>query len=123
LEVVSNLYECKHCSGSGTCTNGEDKTSCLACAKKHELPFWQQRGQRGLMCGSCGGIGQAEPLTERMNKRIAPMLAIFLTIFLLVIISGAALLKSQYFSELLAFGSAIIGSVVGFYFSSRQNKS
>lgn len=75
------------------------------------------------MCGSCGGIGKAEPLTERMNKRIAPLLAIFLTLFLLVMISVAALLESQFFSELLAFGSAIIGSVVGFYFSSRQSKS
>lgn len=123
MEVVSTLYECKHCSGSGTCANGKDTTSCLACAKKHELHFWQQHGQRGLVCGSCGGIGQAEPLTERMNKRIAPMLAIILTIFLLVIISVAAFLESKHFSELLAFGSAIIGSVVGFYFSSRQNKT
>lgn len=123
MEVISTLYGCKHCSGTGTCTNGEDKTSCLACAKKHELPFWHQRGQHGLMCGSCGGIGKAEPLTERMNKRIAPLLAIFLTLFLLVMISVAALLESQFFSELLAFGSAIIGSVVGFYFSSRQSKS
>lgn len=114
MEVVSNLYECKHCAGTGTCSNGEMKTSCVSCAKKHELPFWRQKGQVGLMCGSCGGIGQAEPLTERVNKRVAPMLAIFLTISLLVIISTAALLNSQYFAELLAFGSAIIGSVTGF---------
>jgi len=122
LEIVSNLYSCKHCAGTGTCSNGEGNTSCVACAKKHELTFWRQRGQLGLMCGSCGGIGQAEPLTERMNKRIAPMLAIFLTITLLVIISTAALLNSQHFTELLAFGSAIIGSVTGFYFSSRHYK-
>jgi len=74
------------------------------------------------MYGSCGGIGQAEPLTERMNKRAAPMLAILLTISLLTMIAAAALFKSQHFSELLAFGSAIIGSVSGFYFSSRQYK-
>jgi hypothetical protein len=75
------------------------------------------------MCGSCGGIGQAEPLTERMNKRIAPMLAIVLTILLVVIVALAAFLNNQHFSELLAFGSAIVGSVSGYYFSSRQNKS
>lgn len=74
------------------------------------------------MRGSRGGIGQAEPLTERMNKRIAPMLAIMLTAFLLAIISMAAFLNSQCFTELLAFGSAIIGSVTGFYFSSRQSR-
>ena len=122
MEVISNLYDCKHCAGTGTCSSGEDNASCVSCAKKHELPFWRQRGQLGLMCGSCGGIGQAEPLTERMNKRIVPILAILLTISLLVIISAAALLNSQYFTELLAFGSAIIGSVTGFYFSSRQYK-
>lgn len=122
MEVISNLYECKHCAGTGTCANGKDRSSCLACAKKHELAIWRQYGQYGLMCGSCGGIGQAEPLTERMNKRAAPMLAILLTISLLTMIAAAALLKSQHFSELLAFGSAIIGSVSGFYFSSRQYK-
>jgi positive regulator of sigma E activity len=72
------------------------------------------------MCGSCGGIGQAEPLTERMNKRMAPLLAILLTISLLLMIASAAVFKSTYFSELLAFGSAIIGAVVGFYFSNNR---
>ncbi|MFK5950920.1 MAG: hypothetical protein QM500_19380 [Methylococcales bacterium] len=33
--------------------------------------------QMGLLCGSYGGIGKAEPLTERMYNRIAPMLAIY----------------------------------------------
>lgn len=75
------------------------------------------------MCGSCGGIGQAEPLTERMNKRIGPTLAIILVISLIVLIACAAFLDNQHFSELLAFGSAIIGSVSGYYFSSRQNKT
>ncbi|EGG99742.1 hypothetical protein imdm_751 [gamma proteobacterium IMCC2047] len=45
------------------------------------------------MCGSCGGIGQAEPLTERMNKRMAPLLAIVLTIGLLVMIGLQQYLK------------------------------
>jgi hypothetical protein len=75
------------------------------------------------MCGACGGIGQAEPLTERMNKRIAPMLAIVLSVCLIVIVALAAFLNNQHFSELLAFGSAIVGSVSGYYFSSRQSKS
>lgn len=123
MEVISNLYDCKHCAGSGTCTNGENSESCLACAKRNELPFWRQRGQFGLMCGACGGIGQAEPLTERMNKRIAPMLAIVLSVCLIVIVALAAFLNNQHFSELLAFGSAIVGSVSGYYFSSRQSKS
>lgn len=121
MQITANLYDCKHCSGTGTCTNGEDSTSCIACAKKHELWFWQQKKQKGLMCGSCGGIGQAEPLTERMNKRMAPMLAFLLTVGLLVLVFMSSIMKSPYFSEILAFSSAIIGSVAGFYFSSNRN--
>lgn len=118
-EIKVNLHECKHCSGSGTCKNGKSETSCLACAKKNELPFWRLSNQHGLMCGSCGGIGQAEPLTERMNKRVAPLLAIYLIAGLLGLIFFAAIAKSEFFSEILAFSSAIIGSVAGFYFSTR----
>lgn len=75
------------------------------------------------MCGSCGGIGKAEPMTERMNKRIAPMLALLLPAALLLFLGFAAAFNSPHFSELLAFTSAIIGSVVGFYFSSNRDAS
>jgi len=121
MQITANLYECKHCSGSGTCTNGRDADACLACARKNELSFWQRkRNQKGLICGSCGGIGRAEPMTERMNKRMAPLLAILLTFFLFMLILIAVLLRSPYFSEIIAFSGAIIGSVAGFYFSSNQ---
>ncbi len=122
MNVVSTLYECKHCSGTGTCQNGPDGFSCAACIKKNELGFWSRRQHKGLMCGACGGIGRAEPLTERMNKRIAPVLAIVLTFSLIIMVSLAALLNSTHFNELLAFSSAIIGTVVGFYFSSKSTK-
>jgi len=62
----------------------------------------------------------AEPLTERMHNRTAPMLAFFLVIGLLVIIATAAFTENKFFSELLAFSSAIIGSVVGYYFSNKE---
>jgi hypothetical protein len=58
-----------------------------------------------------------------MNKRIAPMLALLLPTVLLVMISLAAVYESPYFSQILAFSSAIIGSVAGFYFSSNRNNS
>lgn len=96
---------------------GRDGSSCLACAKRNELKFWQLKNQHGLMCGSCGGIGKAEPMTERLNKRAAPLLALMLTLGILALITFATLTKSPYFSELLAFGSAIIGAVAGYYFS------
>ncbi len=114
--IKSNLYECFHCKGEGTCRTGKDGASCAACIKRNEL---KGKDFVGLLCGSCGGIGKAEPLTERLNKRAAPLIAIFLVISLLVLVSWAAVTKSPYFSELLAFSSAIIGTVVGFYFSGK----
>lgn len=117
MQVIASLYECKHCSGTGTCANGKNSSSCYACAKRNELWFWQLSKKYGLMCGSCGGIGKAEPMTERLNKRIAPLLALMLTFGILGIITFATITKSPYFSELLAFGSAIIGAVAGYYFS------
>jgi positive regulator of sigma E activity len=54
-----------------------------------------------------------------MNKRVAPLLAIYLIAGLLGLIFFAAIAKSEFFSEILAFSSAIIGSVAGFYFSTR----
>lgn len=122
-EIKVNLHDCKHCAGSGTCKNGKDGMSCLACARRNDLPFWKLSNQYGLLCGSCGGIGQAESLTERINKRIAPLLAVYLAFGILVLVIFAATVKSDFFSEILAFSSAIIGTVMGFYFSNRVTNS
>jgi hypothetical protein len=115
------FYECKHCTTTGTCTNGEGQTACRACAKLNELPFWRQSGQVGLVCGCCRGLGQAEPLTDRLNKRMAPVLAVSLTFGVLTLILVTSIFNHQHFSEVLAFGGAIIGAVSGFYFSSKNN--
>lgn len=113
-----NLYECRHCEGQGTCRNGKEGNTCAACIKRNDLTG---KDHYGLLCGSCGGIGKAEPMTERMNKRIAPALAIVLVVSLLIMIGFSSATRSSYFSELLAFSSAIIGSLVGFYFSHQKN--
>lgn len=118
--VKANLYECLHCKSEGTCRNGLDGESCAACIKRNDL---KGKSYTGLVCGSCAGIGKSEPLTERMDKRMAPILAIVLVFGLLFLIFWAALAKSEFFSQILAFASAIIGSVVGFYFSSRSQGS
>lgn len=60
-QVKANLYPCAHCAGSGTCRNGIEQASCMACVDKNEL---KGKEHVGLMCGSCGGLGVAEPLTE-----------------------------------------------------------
>jgi hypothetical protein len=122
-ELKSNLYECKHCAGSGTCSNGKDGSSCLVCAERNDLPFWKRTNQHGLVCGCCGGIGMSEPLTERINKRIAPMLALFIIAMLMALIFIAAITESKFFSEILAFTSAIIGTVVGYYFSNSRSQT
>lgn len=114
-----NLYDCRHCEGQGTCRTGKEGSTCVACIKRNDL---KGKDLFGLLCGSCGGIGKAEPLTERMNKRIGPLLAAILVVSLLAIILFSAATKSPYFSELLAFSSAIIGSLVGFYFSHQKLK-
>jgi hypothetical protein len=123
-EIRANLHECKHCSGTGTCKNGRDGTSCIACAKKNELGFLERwKNREGLICGTCGGIGQAEPLTERMNKRMAPILGLYLPVCLVAMITSASFLPNSHFAELLAFSSPIIGTIIGSYFSSQNNKN
>ena len=116
-DVKSNLYPCAHCRESGTCRNGENEHSCNFCIKHNEL-----RGKEhiGLACGICGGLGRAEPVTERMNKRITPILSIVIVLPLLAMVCWAMVVKSDFFSELLAFASAIIGTVIGFYFSANN---
>lgn len=116
-EIKSNLYPCAHCEEKGTCRNGPDGSTCSECIKRNEL---KGKNYMGLACGICGGIGQAEPLTERMNKRITPLLAIAIVVSLLALVTFSLIIESSFFSEVLAFSSAIIGSVVGFYFSSKR---
>lgn len=116
--IKSNLYPCAHCEQTGTCRSGSDGTSCNACIKRNEL---RGKNYLGLACGICGGIGQTEPMTERMNKRTAPLLAICIVVSLLILIGISLAIKSDHFNQILAFSSAIIGSVVGFYFSGKNS--
>lgn len=118
-EIRANLYPCKHCSETGTCTSGENGTSCLACVKYHEL-----KGKPpyvGLACGTCNGLGQSEPATERLNKRIKPLLAMAIVFLVLVFTFMLAMAKNQYFTEFLAFAGTLMGSVTAFYFSHAKN--
>jgi len=44
-----------------------------------------------------------------------------LTFCVLTLIMVTSIFNHQHFSEILAFGSAIIGTVTGFYFSANKN--
>lgn len=118
-EVKANLYPCRHCKESGTCNSGKDGSSCQACVKNHELKGKQPHF--GLACGTCNGIGQAEPTTERMNKRIKPMLALGIVFLVLMFTFALAATNNQYFTEFLAFAGTLMGSVTAFYFSHAKN--
>ena len=115
-----NYYKCGHCNGTGTCSSGENGSSCIVCAKYNELNFWNRKNHFGLICGSCGGSGITEPTSQKLNKRITPMLAVCLVFSLLVLLAVSILLNSSHFSEILTFSSAIIGSIVGYYFSNES---
>lgn len=116
-EIKANLYPCAHCGQSGTCTSGKDGQSCMACIAANEL---KGKEHFGLLCGSCNGLGMAEPRTERMNKRIKPILAIAIIFSLLGGIFFSAALKSPYFSQILAFSGTLLGSIVTYYFSNHR---
>jgi hypothetical protein len=116
----SNLYPCAHCDQSGTCKNGKDGTSCSACIKKNEL---KNKKHSGLLCGACGGIGLAEPMTERMNKRTKPILAMSIVFLMLLLVSVLALFKFENLKDVLGFAGLLIGSITGYYFSSNRENN
>jgi hypothetical protein len=113
--VTATLYRCAHCSESGTCSRGEGNKSCTVCIKVNEL---KGGGHVGLPCGICGGLGKAEPATERVNKRVAPLLALFVVILLLAGVAVSAVVD-RHFTEILAFAAGTIGTILGFYFSGK----
>lgn len=69
------------------------------------------------MCGSCGGLGVAEPLTERLNNRIKPLLAMSTVFVMLIFMFILAVIQSPYFTEVLAFASTLIGGIVTYYYA------
>ncbi|WP_091385998.1 molecular chaperone DnaJ [Microbulbifer marinus] len=118
-EIKANLYPCRHCNESGTCTTGKDGASCNACAKVHELS--KNQVYFGLSCAACNGIGQAEPKTERINKRIKPVLAVLTVLLLLGFIFSLALMQNPHFPEFLAFSGTLLGSITAYYFTNSKN--
>lgn len=116
--VVSNLYPCAHCGGTGTCSSGEGGASCAACVKAHEL---KAKGLVGVACGTCGGIGLAEPRTERINKRIKPVIAMFIVFVMLFMVGALAFTNNPHFTEILAFASTLIGAIVAYYFAGSKS--
>lgn len=115
--IVATLYPCAHCKETGTCSTGSNGASCASCVESHTLKGSEHYG---LSCGVCGGMGKVEPKTERINKRMAPILAYVLAMLLLVGIAVSAY-TDRHFSEVLAFAGTVIGAITGYYFSRSQS--
>ncbi|MEJ1342475.1 MAG: molecular chaperone DnaJ [Candidatus Sedimenticola sp. (ex Thyasira tokunagai)] len=118
-EIKVNLYPCKHCNETGICTSGKDGCSCQACVKYHELKKYKEHF--GLACGTCGGLGQAEPVTERINKRTKPILAMSIVFIVLICLIVLAVFENPHFTEFLAFSGTLIGSITAFYFGNAKS--
>ncbi|MUK71481.1 molecular chaperone DnaJ [Aliivibrio fischeri] len=119
--ITANLHLCKHCNETGTCTTGSEGNSCVACIKYHDLKV--SKIYKGLACGTCGGLGMSEPLTERLNKRTKPLLAIGIVFTLLIFTFILGLMNSEHFSTFLAFSGTLIGSIITFYFSNASKNT
>lgn len=73
----------------------------------------------GLPCGICGGLGLAEPGTERLNKRWPLVLSLSIIWPLIIGLFLAGISKSEHFTSLLTFAGPLVGGIVGFYYSAR----
>lgn len=118
MDVKANLHPCAHCERTGTCSRAANGATCAACVNSNDL---KGSGHVGLPCGICGGLGHAEPKTERINKRMQPILALLTLYILMAAVLVSAAVKSPYFSEILAFASPLIGVVLAFYFTARSS--
>ena len=114
-----SLHNCAHCSGAGTCKAGENGDSCAACAKRNEL----KPGPKyvGLACGTCGGLGKTDTVTYRLTHRTQPLLAWVIVTLAFLLIIYFSFVAPQFFHEVLAFCTTLLGSVVGYYFVNRRD--
>lgn len=109
FEQQAMLYPCGHCNGSGNCSSGSDGGACAYCVKHLEM---KKGSHRGLPCAVCGGLGQAELLTERMKNR-APMFLAIVTVFGLLCLIAFAVYRDEHLSVVLAFAGPLLGGIVG----------
>src|SRR5688572_12129278 len=113
--------ECRHCGGTGTCSNGETGNACDSCAEKARdgsLPFMKKKivSTKGLPCGSCQGYGDVEGRVWHLQSVIAPLLGLLVVGLVLVIVMVIAMNSPTQHAQILTLLGTLAGSVVGFYF-------
>ncbi len=118
--------ECRHCDGTGTCSNGENGNSCDSCAEKareSSFPFLKKKivSTKGLPCGSCQGYGDVEGRVWHLQSVIGPALGLIIVVLVLVIVLVIAMTNPTHHAEILTLLGTLAGSVVGFYFRGRHS--
>lgn len=98
--------ECRHCDGTGTCSNGENGNSCAACAEKAragQLPFMKNKivSTKGLPCGTCQGYGDVEGRVWHLQSSVGPVLGLAVVFIVLVIVLMIAATNPAYHSQIL----------------------
>lgn len=116
--LTSNLYPCAHCSQTGVCVNGDNGKSCIVCIKMNDLNV--KVGASGIPCSVCGGMGLAEPRTERLNKRMGSILGLCVVIGLITLVFVTLMAYSQYLTQILTFSSTLLSFIFGYYFSKQK---
>src|SRR5690554_3100965 len=117
------LYPCNHCKETGTCTNGNNDSSCLSCLKKNTVYPWERKKHsRGIICGVCGGLGKTELMTARMNERTKPMLALWGLVVLPLLILFSLIYKSDLSGTVVTLAGTLMGSIVTYYFSIKKSQ-
>lgn len=114
-DLKVNLYPCAHCQQTGTCSNGKDGQSCAYCIKDNEVKI--QSGAIGIPCSICGGIGSAEPRTERINKRMGSIIGLIVVMMLIALVIITLIGYNQHLPQVLTFSSTLLGIIFAFYFS------
>jgi hypothetical protein len=118
-----DFVTCKHCSETGTCSNGADGRSCARCRAhwiSRDEAYKPKDEETGLVCSVCWGKGVTEPTSSKWQNRFTPVLASGFVVlaFFLVILFGA--LKLPEFDKVLVFASTLIGSITGYYFGGER---
>ncbi|MCL1050731.1 molecular chaperone DnaJ [Shewanella abyssi] len=113
--MTETYHDCKHCSGTGTCENGIDDSSCAICARRNFI--LKHSPAHGLVCSVCKGHCKIEPMSSRLKNRTGPLLAIYIMATAIMMVTTGS---SEHFSEVLAFIGTLTGAITGFYFSGKN---
>jgi hypothetical protein len=116
---MDDLANCQHCTMTGTCSSGDDGTSCNRCvaewSERYDKRFEAGKAYKGLVCSVCWGKGVAEPSQRKWDYRFPAILAIIFVLFafLLLFIGTQIGLPGE---KSLPFVATLVGSITGFYF-------